>query len=1509
MPKLKDQQDADAQYDPYTTARDIYRQEQETGKDAGINAGIDQLEAHANDSANATKNIDSLQQQETGLYRPTGGRRESKRKFNAKAFFKKNGASAGIIGLLLGALGGITMLISPGLAAVQLKEILTDDLNDQLAAMDIRTNHVFKAKLRDMGTGICGPGAVKVKCGFKGMSDRQVKKFQKAGFTVETDPEKPSTLFGKNRVISLSIKDSAGNTVTMDNPREMNRLLGDRMVRNAVRKAFNPKFAGFFDVKSSGVYTRFNTHTRDKLGAGTDADKDAAVDSAVEGDPINVDANTVAGEEGDVDGDDIPDAEDEVDDNQGAQDTKTRIESSDGPSTKALFASVAKNGMKGAIKGVMITGTLDSACSVKNAARAVEAGAKLYRQRQLIAFAMVYLTFADQVKAGTATADQAEYVGNTLTAIDTDKLVVNEKSVLQDLGVGRAEEVPNPDYGKNAFDSNGYKTAMYNEAPTLSARDMQVTVGGGALMGSLSGVNDFIKKTIGDKSCKVIQSWPVRLLGLGVGIIAGVFTLGTSTAVSIGASIAIGMAVPLLENYLAQMVAGTVVNSKTKGVDAGNAIFSGSGGLFGALAMSRGMKPASKSDLKGYLSLTDEVQSEYVAMETEEAKKTPFDVMNRYSFLGSLARTLLPIRTTSSVSLGNSFMNTLGTLSSTISSLTPNTFAKNSYNEERFSKCIDEGYEEVGIDADIFCNVRYVMSPYELGLDTDEVRAWMYDNHHVSENGEPQGEYADWLTECTERQIGWGETDEETKENGKDCMKTDKKSSFFRVYTMDDSIIEAMEYQPTENITPEGDIGTLTVGSYNVRTSTLNNADFGDPDNVYDREDQLRMEGIAENIEQKGMMIVGTQEVRGQERQGLMGALENYGATKLAGGKHEMSDVIFYDKRLFKEVDFGTYAIPKQGTKLRDAVWAKLQTESGASVYVFNMHASLNASEQERAAKNTLAEIERVVGSSGDPVIVMGDMNSNDVPPENKVKLTFEASGILKYTRDVTTNRKGYNCDTISSPGDGKQDCRREGSRGSHRDQMWVTKADDIVVNSWENMATPENLKLSDHNPIIVTMDVPGLSTSTDDTTGGISFKAATFNILHAPDKDWRSRLTKSVNALKSKQIDIAGLQEARPEQQTLFKTAAYGGGTYDMYPSSAGKSGANQNPDSVVIWNKSKFELVKGTQKSIKYAGGDRKVNIAKLKYIEGGASGPEFYILNTHDPVDKQATDEGGPQNRKDNNELYYRTIKNELTDAPIVFTGDFNSKFTVEASGNKPLGGKKENLAYCILTRENLLVHASDAQQGKKGCNSTKDVLGRNDVDHIFISPSMTAGDYGVVNRGTNGGDHEMVFAEIGIPDEGGELAWPVDKKYWLADRADFLGPHTADSDTFTGVGRSLAADIGSPPDGSSVYAMLGGRVTGASLGGHGLIISTAIQGGVLEVAYAHGPRTGLENEYKAGDTIMRIGCLGNCEGGHLHVDMAFNGKGVCPQDVFLALDKGQMPDFNALTKKAVAPCGRS
>lgn len=1096
MPTLKELENTDELYNPYNQrAASLAQQERQTGKDAGLNAGIDQIEKYANDPANSTKNIDAANQAEQarqGFYTGSGKVNSTNKKFSFKGTLRKKGPIGGLIGIITAIVGLISMVATPGLAAVQLKEILTDDLNDQLTAMDKRSIYVMRAKLNDIGKGVCT--GVKIRCGFKGMSDRQLNKFKQAGFEVETDGK---SSFGRNRIKSLSITDSGGNKITVTNPSDLNKALGDKSVRNALRKAFNPKFAGFFDAKWDKFKSRFKLTSRDKLGTGTEDEKRTAVSSAVEGNPGDFDEFSKSSYATDDNGNPIPDKE--TDTKNALADRGNAALNADGVPTSSVLSA----GSSGAIKGLGALGAADVACSVKNSARAVEAGAKIYRYKQLMAYSMVFLTFADSIKAGTATPDQAEYVGNTLTAIDTREMIVDETSVVGESGADT--KVKNPYYGANAFDSAGYKTAMYNDAPTLSARDMQMSIGGGLSLSMLSTVNQFIKSNGGD-NCKIIQNWGVRGLSLIGGIALGVVSFGVYTAASVGASIAISMALPILENYISQMLAGTVADGNTNGVDTGNAIFAGSAALMGGMAMSRGMKPATKEDLRSYAAATAEVQSEYIAMESAEAKDTPFDINNRYSFLGSLARTLLPLKTSSSLSLGGALLNSAHILSST--ALMPaNTQAKSGFNEERFSKCADTGYKEIGIDADIFCNVRYVMSDEEMNMDTDAVRTQMLNWKQVNDDEEGTvvagSDYEKWLEECTVRDdVGWGETTEESNAGtGKNCMNSrdtgsqskygdDNRLSHFRVYTMDSDIIAAMDYEaPAASETFDSTGGDIEFATYNVRTSTLNNSELGDPDRVFDTDDDIRMQGAAKLLIDNNVTIAATQEVRGAERKSLLSHLpEGWKATSLNQGKYGFSEVIFWDGKLYKQGRQGVFTIPKGGGEQRESIWTELiSNATGSSVYVFGIHTpTSNDAEREIGAKLTLQEVDKVV-PVGTPYIIAGDMNSNDTAPDrNAVFEVFKQSGLLLYTRTAVDNPKGNNCNTFNSPGDGRQNCGN--GRGSHIDQIWVSKDPKISVLDYRNIATSEALKVSDHNPVITKLKIPGFEAESSNSSGEIAW-------------------------------------------------------------------------------------------------------------------------------------------------------------------------------------------------------------------------------------------------------------------------------------------------------------------------------------------------------------------------------------------------------------------------------------
>jgi len=467
---------------------------------------------------------------------------------------------------------------------------------------------------------------------------------------------------------------------------------------------------------------------------------------------------------------------------------------------------------------------------------------------------------------------------------------------------------------------------------------------------------------------------------------------------------------------------------------------------------------------------------------------------------------------------------------------------------------------------------------------------------------------------------------------------------------------------------------------------------------------------------------------------------------------------------------------------------------------------------------------------------------------------------------------------------------------------------------------------------------------------GSTVINIASFNVRgksHDGEKgtvNYKTRMKRTVATIQSEGFDVIGFQEFETKQREEFNNSSLSS-TYTLSSNIADEDNGN-----AIAWNSAKYELVdQGTQPDLLYTVGNKlKAPWVKLREKSGGSSsGREFYFLNTHDPanVHDDPPSKNAPR-RTQNAEQHVKFMKEKAAEGiPVFITGDFNSGFDKrKPDTNVTPDNIKTTLPYCIMTSDGSILNAFDTYKSRdakcpngdidwakedpgKGCSTQ--------IDHLYYTSEVLPVDiaaFGCVKKGDkvdtvesgNGSDHDTVKFQVTIngDDEGssGDIAWPVDEKYFKLDRADFLGAHFAGSGTWTNGVNSLAADIGSPPDGSNVYAMLGGIVSrpylkssGSSVH-HGLAIQSKVSGGVVEIAYAHGPRANSKTSYNAGEKIMEIGCLGNCDGGHVHIDMSFtptggSKKGICPQDIFLALDKKETINWNKLAEKAAAPCGRS
>jgi hypothetical protein len=692
-----------------------------------------------------------------------------KRVFTSKSIQKRSSLITLML-LLFGGGGFLTVFLSPSLAIVQMKEIFTKSLNDQLHSVENRSAALMRSKLKDVTKGSCG--VIKIKCRFATMTDRQAEKFKRANIDIERDMSK-SLLPNRGQITKMTFVDDKGVKLEINSASELHdAMLGNVRFRAATLKGYNPLFAGLSDKVALGVMKAMKTSKRVVATGDNDEERQKKVNDAVSGieDPggksltVKKDEN---GKEYYVDSEGNPLDPSEV---EAAREQSDRI-------TDYTKSGGMKSVLSGAVKGVGIIGAADSACTVYNSMRFVSALAKIKKKAQAARFAMAMVLIpADSIKAGDALEEDMTFIGNNLTEQHPAGTVVDESKINQPGSAGKPATMDDPDAGKNAFDGPGYQLAVDpNHVPTVNMRASRFMLGGGSvsvLSGVLAGIATIVNggdpnpQAVSQK-CHYIQNPAVRFTSLAVGIIAGIGSFGLTTALGIGGSLAIAMSLPYVESQAADIISGNMFKDLS-GVDSGDAAYVGASGMFGDVAMNRGMKPLNKDEGMKVLAANQATYAQYAAAQQYSARATPFDLTNQFSFLGSIRSSLLPSLEQSKSSAASALTN--------VASIVPKSFS--------------------------------LLSP-QVGAVSGDYVQWMVDNNQINpdtgdavptggEAPDPHWTYAKFLNQCAHRKVGWGENQDENEGDGHNCLdpSLEPLNQHFRIYTLDRSVDESLDAAP-----------------------------------------------------------------------------------------------------------------------------------------------------------------------------------------------------------------------------------------------------------------------------------------------------------------------------------------------------------------------------------------------------------------------------------------------------------------------------------------------------------------------------------------------------------------------------------------------------------------------------------------------------------------------------------------------------------------------------------------
>lgn len=758
-------------------------------------AGLDQLEAYANDPTNHDGS-DSIRDKEMsgddslsgGLYKPS---LNPKKKLDIRATLKGKGAIGTILGLVLGTGLGFSALLSPSLLIVHMKEVMAEKFNTQLTSMDARTTKLLNAKVTGSTSGICN-GPITIKCKFSTMSAKQVQNFKNAGIDVEPTSPNAGT---RTKPTSYKWK---GETITATQFVSLSK--SDGAFRLALRKAYNPTYAGLSGkawasaAKFLGISKRpvdldgatneermkkLNTVAQEGTSSGTrviasDFETEAcdAECAEIEAEKINTTANDL-----------------EEDGKSGNA----------GKKAAALLSGTPVNSVTNAVK---ITGVVDNYCQAYGAISAVGYAAKTIRAIQLARYAIVFVTAADEIKAtGELSGETSAFLGGVLTEVTRDAAGAIKSG--------------------SATDSFGYKYAAFGDT-TGSKSSTSIAnrfLAGGGFTGDLINFSNEIQSFFpggrqgARDTCGTLANPIVGGASLVVGV-AALFIPGANvgkTIANASANLVVSLGLALLPALLADIVAGTTT-ADIEGESSGNAITAGIGKtLSDTVAGLNGNGLMNKTDAAAYLDQQQTVAASYG--KDESIALSPLDPTNQYTFLGSITSKLIPVA--SSATSGSSFIASFGNLLTTsFASIVPTTSAETSIkNTEALEICKDLDSIEAGYAVDPFCNVIRGIPLQYLDKDPLTVVDELISSGDLDAGTQlPTKQYQDFIDKCinTTDAPGYksdGDIVAFSAADAKDCIISDANSNKFLNY-LDTRVQAGMDGEDTEDATTTADPDT-----------------------------------------------------------------------------------------------------------------------------------------------------------------------------------------------------------------------------------------------------------------------------------------------------------------------------------------------------------------------------------------------------------------------------------------------------------------------------------------------------------------------------------------------------------------------------------------------------------------------------------------------------------------------------------------------------------------------------
>jgi endonuclease/exonuclease/phosphatase family metal-dependent hydrolase len=261
--------------------------------------------------------------------------------------------------------------------------------------------------------------------------------------------------------------------------------------------------------------------------------------------------------------------------------------------------------------------------------------------------------------------------------------------------------------------------------------------------------------------------------------------------------------------------------------------------------------------------------------------------------------------------------------------------------------------------------------------------------------------------------------------------------------------------------------------------------------------------------------------------------------------------------------------------------------------------------------------------------------------------------------------------------------------------------------------------------------------------------RVMTFNIRYNNPGDganaWPRRRDWVAEIIRDRRVDVAGMQEARPEQiddleERLPEFGWYGVGRDD------GRRGGEHTPifyrkDRLELLDQGSFWLSEQPDEPGSKSWDSSLPRVASWAKLKDRARGRTFFAVNTH-------FDHRGEEARRESAMLMLRKIPEIAGDAPVMLTGDFNCR--PDSAPYALLTGTADDASRAALLDARKISDAPPAGP-KSTWNGFNEIVEGNIIDYIFVTPGIRILSHTTIDETRDGrfpSDHLPVLAEVSL-----------------------------------------------------------------------------------------------------------------------------------------------------------------